>query len=191
MPYYPSFMPGITHILRTAVGPQFLELRGKAMEAVGLIGESVGKTLFAGDAVEVMQLLLSSLVSQCVSACVCDVVTLWIVLKFVFECESYLSVVTFILFFYTTPRKQRMCTSLSVSVTDCCCYPQNDVDHSFDYVLPACARISKALGSDFEPFLPMVITPVLVGATQEIQFSMEDADEGDVEGEVGLGWLLQ
>lgn len=57
-------------------------------------------------------------------------------------------------------------------------------DATFEYILPACARISKSLGAHFEQFLPLVMPPLLAGATQEIQFSMEDAAEDDVEGEV-------
>lgn len=57
-------------------------------------------------------------------------------------------------------------------------------DMTFEYILPACARISKALESRFEPFLPLVMGPLLVGATQVIQFSMEDAGDDDAEGEV-------
>jgi hypothetical protein len=57
-------------------------------------------------------------------------------------------------------------------------------DSTFEYILPACARISKALGDKFEPFLPHIITPLLVGANQEIKFQMEDANEDDEEGDV-------
>lgn len=57
-------------------------------------------------------------------------------------------------------------------------------DSTFDYILPACARISRALTSQFEPFLPSLMEPLLAGAKQEIQFSMVDAEEEDVEGEV-------
>ena len=57
-------------------------------------------------------------------------------------------------------------------------------DSVFEYVLPACARISKALGAQFEPYLPAVMTPLLAGATQDIKFSMEDANDDDVEGEI-------
>lgn len=59
-----------------------------------------------------------------------------------------------------------------------------DSDLTFDYILPTCARISKALESRFEPFLPLVMNPLLAGANQVIQFSMTDAYEDDVEGEV-------
>lgn len=57
-------------------------------------------------------------------------------------------------------------------------------DSTFDYILPACARISRALTSQFEPFLPALMEPLLAGAKQEIQFSMVDAEEDDIEGEV-------
>ena len=59
-----------------------------------------------------------------------------------------------------------------------------DDDTTFDYILPACGRISKALQHNFEPFLPLVMPALLVGATQEIHFSMVDAEEDDTEGEV-------
>lgn len=49
---------------------------------------------------------------------------------------------------------------------------------TFDYVLPACVRIAKTLGGTaFEPFIPMVVTPLLVGANQDVQFRMEDVDD--------------
>jgi hypothetical protein len=57
-------------------------------------------------------------------------------------------------------------------------------DTTFDYILPACARISRALTTQFEPFLPALMEPLLAGAKQEIQFTMVDAEEDDVEGEV-------
>lgn len=57
-------------------------------------------------------------------------------------------------------------------------------DSTFDYILPACARISRALTSQFEPFLPALMEPLLAGAKQEIQFSMVDAEEDDIDGDV-------
>ena len=122
LPYYPSFMPGIKSILRTATAPDMSQLRGRAMECIGLIGEAVGAEIFAGDALEVMQLLIEAM--------------------------------------------------------------GHDDDVTFDYILPACGRISKALQRHFEPFLPVVMSAVLAGATQDIKFSMVDADEEDVDGEV-------
>ena len=59
-----------------------------------------------------------------------------------------------------------------------------DDDTTFDYILPACGRISKALQHNFEAFLPLVMPALLVGATQEIHFSMVDAEEEDTDGEV-------
>jgi hypothetical protein len=38
-------------------------LRGKAMECVGLIGEAVGDEAFENDAIEVMDILLTAMVS--------------------------------------------------------------------------------------------------------------------------------
>ena len=57
-------------------------------------------------------------------------------------------------------------------------------DTTFEYILPACARISRALTTQFEPFLPALMDPLLAGAKQEIQFSMVDAQEDDIDGEV-------
>ena len=61
VPYYSSFMPGIKSILTAAAGEGMEELRGKAMECAGLIGEAVGEEVFAADAMEVMQLLIGAM----------------------------------------------------------------------------------------------------------------------------------
>jgi hypothetical protein len=42
------------------------------------------------------------------------------------------------------------------------------------------------VGKQFESFLPLVMTPLLEGAAQDTQFSMEDADESEEVGEVQL-----
>ena len=55
-------------------------------------------------------------------------------------------------------------------------------DTTYDHILPACARISKSLGTKFEPFLPFVMTPIITGASQTIQFSMVDASEEEYDG---------
>lgn len=57
-------------------------------------------------------------------------------------------------------------------------------DATYDHILPACARIAKTLQDKFQPFLSYVMEPVLLGANSTIQFSMEDAEDGDTEGEV-------
>ncbi|MFO3797833.1 MAG: hypothetical protein ACK8QZ_11230, partial [Anaerolineales bacterium] len=59
--YYEAFMPGIKNILQNALAPSMSQLRSKAMECVGLIGEAVGPELFVNDAVEVMRVLVPSL----------------------------------------------------------------------------------------------------------------------------------
>ena len=41
--------------------------------------------------------------------------------------------------------------------------PISDDDTTFDYILPACARIAKALKAQFEPFLALVMSPLLAG----------------------------
>lgn len=61
-----------------------------------------------------------------------------------------------------------------------------DQETTFQYILPACARISKALGAYFEPYLAVVMTPLLQGATQTVNFSMVDAGEDDPAGEVRI-----
>jgi len=58
-------------------------------------------------------------------------------------------------------------------------------DTVFEYILPTCARVSKALGGpQFEAYLPVIMGPLLAGATQDIKFSMADANDDDVEGEI-------
>lgn len=62
---------------------------------------------------------------------------------------------------------------------------QESSDMTFEYILPACARIATALKSRFEPFLPLVMGPLLAGAAQQIQFTMEDVgDEDEDDGEL-------
>lgn len=125
VPYYASFMPGIKSILKTALGPALVKLRGKAMECVGLIGDAVGVQSFAPDALEIMQELISAMEAD-----------------------------------------------------------RQAQDITFEYILPACARMSKALGASFEPYLDVVMTPLLQGANQTIECTIEDAADDDVEGEV-------
>jgi hypothetical protein len=55
-----------------------------------------------------------------------------------------------------------------------------------EFVLPACARISSAIGPLFEPYLTVVMTPLLAVSNQVITFTMEDADDDDVTGETYL-----
>lgn len=57
---------------------------------------------------------------------------------------------------------------------------------TFDYILPACARISRAMRKNFEPYLQMMVGPLLEAAQQDIQFSIVDAGEDDVEGDLEL-----
>lgn len=47
----------------------------------------------------------------------------------------------------------------------------------------ACARISKTLQHNFEPYMEMVMAPLIQGATRNVDFSIEDAQLEDVEGE--------
>jgi importin-5 len=63
VPYYSSFMPGIMGLLRMAASPELNELRGKAMECAGLVGEAVGVQVFGSDALEIMNLFMHALVS--------------------------------------------------------------------------------------------------------------------------------
>jgi hypothetical protein len=60
--YYGQFMPGIKSILVEAKSPELLELRGKAMECAGLIGEAVGVKNFSQDAREVVHIFMEALV---------------------------------------------------------------------------------------------------------------------------------
>jgi len=128
VPFYPSFMPGVKAILANACQPGLEELRGKAMECAGLIGEAVGETVFAPDALEVMQTMIGAMQSS-------DG-------KF------------------------------------------GDNDITFDYILPACSSISKALGANFVPFLPYVMDPLLAAATKIISIVIEDANEEDADADL-------
>ena len=76
-PYYASFMPGIKEIMLGATAVHMSDLRGKAMECVGLIGEAVSDDVFASDALEVMHILLSAMVG-----CSCGFTTYYSVMIF-------------------------------------------------------------------------------------------------------------
>ena len=65
-----------------------------------------------------------------------------------------------------------------------CMQTDSDNDVNFDYILPACARISKTLQQNFEPYIDMVMRPLIQGASRNVDCSIEDALDNDVEGEV-------
>jgi hypothetical protein len=111
-----------------ATSMAYMTLCGKAMECAGIIGEAVGVSVFAGDALEIIQLLLGAM------------------------------------------DKTGLQSSSAINSNDTI---------TFDYILPACARIAKALGRHFEPYVPFVMVPLLDGANVDIQFSMEDVDGDD------------
>ncbi|KNC50497.1 importin beta-3 [Thecamonas trahens ATCC 50062] len=56
--YYEVFVPLLKQILYQANGEDFRAMRGKAMEAISMIGLAVGKELFLNDAIEVMDLMI-------------------------------------------------------------------------------------------------------------------------------------
>ena len=120
--YYSNFMPGIKFILSDNINHDN-ELRGKAMECVGLIGEAVGNNeCFTNDAVEIMKILINNM-------------------------------------------------NLN---------EQND-DMIYDYILPACVSISKAIGGEkFESFTSFIMNPIMLGINRKIDLQMEDVD-GDSE----------
>lgn len=61
--YYSVLIPGIKSILyETNLIPELTLYRGKAIECVGLIAESVGINAFKHDALEIMDYLMQSLV---------------------------------------------------------------------------------------------------------------------------------
>lgn len=64
MPFYGAIIPGIKSILAAATAPDLALFRGKTMECAGLIAEAVGPTVFAADALEIMQTLMVALVSE-------------------------------------------------------------------------------------------------------------------------------
>ena len=65
-PYYSLFMPFLRGVMEAATAPHLVELRGKAMECVGLIGDAVRTEVFAPDALHVMHILLGAMVVTCV-----------------------------------------------------------------------------------------------------------------------------
>jgi hypothetical protein len=61
--FYDHFMPGIKSLLTEATAPELSELRGKAIECAGLIGEAVGAQTFARDALEIMRIFVHAMVN--------------------------------------------------------------------------------------------------------------------------------
>jgi len=57
--FYALFIPGIKSILYSADSPDLAGLRGKAMECIGLICDSVSSDVFQQDAVEILKLLMT------------------------------------------------------------------------------------------------------------------------------------
>ena len=121
------------------------------MESVGLLGEAVGAEGFAGDALEIMTTLIGAIVSfkgniplQCSS------VGLYVYMRKTsiysmhsLACNTDVHL-NYILYANTYTILYQELDSDSSS------------DLTFEYILPACARISHALESRFEPFLPLV-----------------------------------
>ena len=58
-------MPGIKNILVEATSAELVELRGKAMECAGLIGDAVGVEKFSRDAIDIMKVFFNLMVSYC------------------------------------------------------------------------------------------------------------------------------
>ena len=63
-PYYDVFVPSLKYIIEHALDEKLKTLRGKAIEAVSLIGLAVGKEKFCSDAMDVMNLLLRQQTGQ-------------------------------------------------------------------------------------------------------------------------------
>lgn len=63
-PYYDVFVPSLKYIIEHALDEKLKTLRGKAIEAVSLIGLAVGKEKFCSDATDVMDLLLRQQTGQ-------------------------------------------------------------------------------------------------------------------------------
>lgn len=64
LPYYDTFVPSLKYIIEHAMEDQLKTLRGKAIEAVSLIGLAVGRDKFCSDATDVMNLLLRQQTGQ-------------------------------------------------------------------------------------------------------------------------------
>lgn len=117
-PFYDAFIPGLKTILTGPDQIKLRELRGKAIECVGLIGKAVGKERFGEDAKLILQHLLE---------------------------------------------KQR-----GGLASD---------DPQYRYMVQAFSRICQCLGSDFAPYLPACIDPLLQSAAIENCGFITDADD--------------
>ena len=113
VPYYPTFYPGIKHLVMHAP-PASGELRHKAIECIGALADAVGHDVFMPEAHSVMALL----------------------------------------------------TSL-----------QQQDDSLLTYCLQAEARIAKAMGSEFAPYLPHVIPQLLKSAAITDEYAVQSGDD--------------
>ena len=65
-----------------------------------------------------------------------------------------------------------------------------DDDPQLSYMISAWARICKILGKQFQPYLPLVMGPVLKAASMKPEVALLDADDlKSVEGNYLLGFL--
>ena len=113
IPYYPTFYPGIKHLVMHAP-PASGELRHKAIECIGALADAVGHDVFMPEGHAVMSML----------------------------------------------------TSL-----------QQQDDSLLSYILQAEARIAKAMGSEFAPYLPHVIPQLLKSAAVTDEYAVIAGDE--------------
>jgi hypothetical protein len=123
LPYYDTFMPLLKKIFYGCVTKEQLELRGKAVECISLVGFTVGKEKFAQDANEVMTAMMNAQEQQ-----------------------------------------------------------SGPDDPQFRFLLQAWVRIMRCLGTDFAPFLPYVMTPLLDCAVLENGMSLVPAMQPDEPG---------
>ena len=113
IPYYPTFYPGIKHLVMHAP-PASGELRHKAIECIGALADAVGHDVFMPEAHSVMSIL-------------------------------------------TTLQQQD--------------------DSLLSYISQAEARIAKAMGNEFAPYLPHVIPQLLKSAAITDEYAVISGDE--------------
>ncbi|CCM06072.1 uncharacterized protein FIBRA_08319 [Fibroporia radiculosa] len=116
--HYSSIMPLLLNVLRNANGPEYRQLRVKAMECAGLIAIAVGRDIFRPDASTFVELLMR----------------------------------------------------IQNGPPD-----PNDTMLSH-YLMSTWAKVCQAMGPEFEPYLPVVMPPLLLAASAKADVSIYDDD---------------
>lgn len=145
--HYPTIMPLLLNVLRNADKPEHQRLRIKAMECAGLVG------MYACDLSLSAFLMFSSAIAVGRDVFRADSATL---VELLIRIQSGSLIYTF----------ERSLISALESPLD-----PNDTQLGY-YLISTWAKIGQALGSEFEPYLPLVMPNILKTASTKTDISV-------------------